>query len=166
MPEPLLFRVTVFLPAVLGLAVFAGAHVMLPPQAPLRVFTPSMAEPEPAAEDVARARDRSPRHYLRLQQNIASTIPALDGIVQVQIALAVSPQDEAAMLAALQERPETLFTPMQEVLRQQAEQSPDLASLHASLPPALRAAANLRLGTPDRPEPVIEVLITSLLLSQ
>ena len=166
MSEPLLLHVTAFLPAVMGLALFTGAHVMLPPQTPLRVSAPIMAETEPTAEDLSSERDRAPRHYLRLQQNIASSIPALDGIVQVQIALAISPSDEAAVLAAIEEQPEAFLIAIQEVLRQQAEQSQDLASLHASLPPTFRAAANARLSTPDRPDPVMEVLITSLLLSQ
>lgn len=166
MPEPLLFQVTTFLPAVTGLAIFAAGHVMLPPQTPLHIARPSVVTPAPTPAEIAAVRDRAPRHYLRLQQNIASTIPALDGTVQVQIALAVSPDDEPAVLEAMQARPENLLTPIQELLRVQAEQASDLGSLHASLPAAFRDAANARLGTPEHPDPVLEVLITSLLLSQ
>lgn len=162
-----LSRVTVFLPAVLGFVVFVAGHMLLPPSVPLRLpaqaITPS-ADLTPGEGDADL--DRAPRHYLRLQQNIATSVPSLGGIVQVQIALAVREQDHGRVLAAMQERPADVLTPIQESLRVQAEQAPDLLALHTRLPPAFRTTVNQRLGTPEQPDPVLEVLIMSLLLSQ
>ncbi|MGS4946785.1 hypothetical protein ACVDG3_14990 [Meridianimarinicoccus sp. RP-17] len=161
-------RLTVLLPAALGLGVFAVGHLLLPPAAPVRLSGSGMVTPpvEAAPEDAAAEEDRAPRHYLQIQQNIASSIPSLGGIVQVQIALAVREQDNARIAGAMQESPADVLAPIQEALRVQAEKAADLAALHASLPSALRMAANARLGTPEQPDPVLEVLVTGLLLSQ
>lgn len=160
--------VTVFLPAVLGFVVFVAGHMLLPPAVPSRLPTSTVTPPlaNLVPDDGSADPDRAPRNYLRLQQNIASSVPSLGGIVQVQVALAVRTQDHDRVLAAMQERPADVLTPIQETLRTQAERAPDLLALHMSLPPAFRTTVNRRLGTPKHPDPVLEVLITSLLLSQ
>ena len=171
------------LPAAFGLALFGMGHLMLPPAVPAfdaaaRAVAAAVAEEgDGAAEDGAAPTDEAggdasgdtqpqPRHYVRIQEAVSSSIPSLGGIVQVQIALAVPERQRNAILATIQSRPEDLITPLSETLRVTAETAPSLEALHDLLPEAFRAAVNARLGDDALPAPVLEVLIVSLLISQ
>lgn len=154
------------LPALIG---FAAAVL---PMAAL-LFALWMAPlPEPLYRDVpqaAEAAEAGPETgviYVDLPEPLMVATAANQP--RVQIALAVALKGDLLKLAALGDevlaKSQPLSAEMLSVAQQMVAEGADSDMLHRDLPERLRAVINGAIGTEDWPEPVAEVLFTSLAL--
>ena len=152
------------LPAVLGFAVtalpMAGLLVALwtaPLPAPMRVA-------DPAAAQDGKAVPESGVIYVDLPDPLTVAISA--NKPRVQITLAVAIKGNLLKLAAMEEdvlaKAQRITAEMLGEAQVLVGEGADSAVLHRDLPERLRRVINGAIGTEDWPEPVAEVLITSM----
>lgn len=121
-------------------------------------------EPEPVVEVV---KERPQVEYLVLQNLITAEAPNLGGgLVQCKISLAMDVGVPSVLTLRLKEAAEPVIVRLSEILREEAIKVEQLNELYDILPDLFRESMNEQLGTPDMPEPIVEVLISSLLTTQ
>lgn len=136
---------------------FGVAAVAVMQPAPPPAFAP---EPE-TGQDHA---DGAVQVYVPLDEQV--TVAVAEQPVRVILTLGFSLRAPVGELVALQaavdaKRPAILAALLQ-AAQAEVVRSADPMVLLETLPAPLRAAVNAALGTPDKPEPVEEVLITGL----
>lgn len=129
---------------------------------------PSKVEvtPEPALEEVLNPLLTSELTYIEIHNAITSTIPGLEGTVQVETALMMRAGISKSVAEIAQQNPSAMVAVMSDAIDQAQANAFDLGGLREQLPEMFKAALNEYLGTESTPDPVQEVLITKLNISQ
>lgn len=104
--------------------------------------------------------------YIKLNSSITSTIPGLRGTVQIETALMMRPGISKQMAEMAELNPSAMVAVMSDAIEQAQIGVYDLEGLQKRLPPLFANALNAYLGSDASPEPVQEVLITRLNISQ
>lgn len=153
------------LPAVMGFAVMAlpmaGVLVALW-TAPM----PTLLQKEAATEQVGDAPPEAGVIYVDLPEPL--TVATAPNQPRVQITLAVAIEGDLLKLAGMEEtvmaKSQRITAEMLAEAQQMMADGADSDRLHRELPERLRRVINGAIGTEDWPEPVAEVLVTSLAL--
>ena len=104
--------------------------------------------------------------YIQLRNAITSTIPGLRGTVQIETALMMQPGISKKVAEIAEQNPSAMVAVMSEAVERAQIGVSDLNQLQQKLPPLFKEALNNYLGNESIPEPVQEVLITRLNMSQ
>lgn len=121
--------------------------------------------PDAPVEATAVEEEKGQLVYVPLQNPVSV---ALGSGARLQAYLAIAVRGEPLELAALNQRVETLLQPIEAAMLVEAQgmmaEGADGGRLHAEMPERMRAVMNHAIGTADWPEPVEEVLVTSLVV--
>lgn len=150
-----------YIPAVLGLVAFGMGHIFLPPVAPLYLPPPPMTEAQiEQADHIAVL--RTDRYYMRVRKDIVVSVPSLGQTVKVEVALALRNGEQKRIEPMMETRPDDIITPLTEAVMAGTDGVQSLTELFTVLPPLLRDEMNKRLGTEEKPDPVLEVMIINM----
>lgn len=152
-------------PAIAGFSVVSGTMILCLGALLVRPPPPMpWAEAEAEAEEAPDNREALPRVYVPLTDTLTIALRETGPRMEAGLALAVRGSTED--LLKLNSLVEARIGPIEaEVVRAAQEvvaSSGDSQSLHAELPGRLRAVINDQIGSDVWPDPVEEVLITSL----
>lgn len=154
-------------PAVLGFVLMTapmlgltGALWVQPMPAPL--YTPKPGRVE------AQGTEEVPLQYIDLPDPLS--VATAPGEPRMQVTLAVAIRAELEKLLPMKDvvtaKSQRISALMLGVAQDMVAAGADSDTLHRDLPAALRGVINRELGTEDWPEPVEEVLITSLMVQE
>lgn len=150
----------------------AGFGLVVLPVAASVIGLLSMQPPAPlvAVPEVVAAPEESPLplHYVDLPDPL--TVAVAPDKPRAEMSLALVVRGELEDLVPLKDRVMVKADVVYAAMLQQAQdlvvEGAEGAALHSELPLRLRDAINRTIGTPDWPEPVVEVLITSLVMQR
>ena len=122
--------------------------------------------PEPVMEELLNPLLTNELTYIEIHNAITSTIPGLHGTVQVETALMLRAGIARSVAEIAEQNPSAMVAVMSDAIDQAQTNAFDLGELRERLPDMFKAALNEYLGTESTPDPVQEVLITKLNISQ
>ena len=146
---------------VVAFGIGLGATIMstpMPSRAPVKVEQIVQELPNPTVTQEIT--------YIKLNSSITSTIPGLRGTVQIETALMMRPGISKQMAEMAELNPSAMVAVMSDAIKQAQIGVYDLEELQRRLPPLFADALNAYLGSDASPNPVQEVLITRLNISQ
>ena len=148
----------------------AGFGVLVLPMATMAALllvqslpVPPVPEDAPSAAPAAAA---LPLHYVDLPDPLTVAVAPDKPHVEMSLALVVRgwPEDLVPLKDRVMVKADVVYAAMLQQAQDLVTEGVEGVQLLGALPDRLRGAINLRIGTPDWPEPVEEVLITSLVV--